>query len=72
MTSRLDRPILHLLGNLTVKHARRIFLRKVGMMPGVRLDADAPRTLGHAENEGPAVLRIEVGIGQHEEALVLL
>ena len=41
-------------------------------MSSVWLDADAPTTLGHSKHESPTLFRIQVGICQDEEALVLL
>ena len=72
MTSCLDGTVLDLASNLRGEVAHRdLVVSEVGMMPRVRLDADAPGLLCHAEHEGPAVLRIQVGIGQHEQALVV-
>ena len=39
-------------------------------MPCVTLYTDSPALLGHSEHKSPAILRIQVGIGQHQEALV--
>ena len=41
-------------------------------MPSIALDADPPALLGHPEDESPAILGVEVGVGQHQQALVLL
>ena len=46
-------------------------MSEVGVMPRVRLDADAPGLFSHAEHEGPAVFRIEVGIGENQQTLVV-
>ena len=74
VASCLDGPVLHQLCHLGVEHARRLVrvLGKVGMVPCVALDADSPALLGHTEDEGPTVFRVEVCVGQHEQALVLL
>ena len=72
MTRSLDGSILDQLGDPVVEDlARSARLRKVRMVPGVGLDADAPAALGHPEDEGPPVLRVQVGVRQHEQALVL-
>lgn len=72
MTRCFDRPILNLLGHTIVEvMTGGSFLRKVWMMPCIRLDADAPAALGHAKDEGPAVLRVKVGVRQDEQALVV-
>ena len=39
------------------------------MVAGVTLDADPPALLGHPEHEGPAILGVQVGVGEHEQAL---
>ena len=45
---------------------------EIWMMPSIALNANTPALLRHTEDEGPAVLGIQVGIGQHEQALILL
>ena len=74
VAGRLDCSVLHELGDLRIKHSRRLVgvLSEIWMVPSVALDADSPALLGHTEHEGPAVLRVEVGVGEHEQALVLL
>ena len=69
----LDGAVLHLHGDEVIEHAAGLVrtLREVRMVASVRLDADAPAALGHAEDERPAVLRVQVGVRQHEQALVL-
>ena len=42
------------------------------MEPSIRLDAHAPAALSHAKYERPTIFGIEVSIGQHQHALVLL
>ena len=42
------------------------------MVSRVGLDADSPRLLGHTKYERPTILGIEVSVGQHQQALVLL
>lgn len=71
---RLDCPVLDELGHFGVEHARRLvgMLSEVRMVSSVALDADAPALLGHSEDESPTVLRVQIGIGQYEEALILL
>lgn len=72
MTRSLDGSILDQLGDPVVEDlARPARLRKVRVVPGVGLDADAPAALGHPEDERPPVLRVQVGVRQHEQALVL-
>ena len=46
-------------------------LGELWVVPGVTLDADTPALLSHSENEGPALLWIEVGVCKDKEALVL-
>jgi hypothetical protein len=41
------------------------------VVSGIALNTNSPALLGHAENEGPSLLRVEVGIRQHQEALIL-
>lgn len=68
----LDGAVLHLHGDEVIEHAAGLVrtLREVRMVASVRLDADAPAALGHAEDERPAVLRVQVGIREHQKALV--
>lgn len=71
---RLYRSVLHKLGYLRVEHAgwQGGELGEVWMVPCVALDANTPALLRHTEDESPAVLRVQVGVRQHEQALVLL
>ena len=46
-------------------------LPKVWMMPCIALDAYPPALLGHSENKSPALLWVQIGIRQHQEALIL-
>lgn len=74
MASCLDCSVLHKLGNFCVEHTGRLVgvLGKIRMVPCVALDADSPALLGHTEDKGPTVLRVQVGVREHEQALVLL
>ena len=74
VAGRLDRSVLHELGHLGVEHPGGLsgVLGEVRVVPRVTLDADPPALLCHAEHECPTVLWIEVGVGEHEQALILL
>lgn len=67
----LHSTILYLPSDLRGKlaHSR---LPEVWMMPRVALDADSPALLGHSKNESPALLWVQIGIGQYQQALILL
>ena len=67
MTSRLNSSILYLTSYLWAKMPRVIHLsfRKIRMMSSVRLDANSPRLLCHAENEGPAIFGIKIRVSQN-------
>jgi hypothetical protein len=67
-------PILYEFGHLGIKHARGLIgvLGKVWMMSCITLNANTPALLRHAEHEGPAILRVQVCVGQHKQTLVLL
>ena len=59
----LDSPVLDLLCDSIVEHlVARSLLGEVRMVPGVRLNADAPAALSHTENKRPPVLRIQVSV----------
>jgi hypothetical protein len=63
VTGRLDCTILNLLGDLRAEHPLRlVVVGEVGMVTSIRLDANSPALLGHAEDEGPSLFRIEVSI----------
>lgn len=70
----LDRSVLYNLGHFGVKHPTWLVRvpGEVWMMTRIALNTDAPTLLGHAEDEGPAVFRVQVGVRQHEQALVLI
>ena len=69
----LNGPVLELFCNAIVKNvAKRSLLAKVWVKPSIRLDADAPVALTHTKYERPVILGIEINIGQHQQALVLL
>jgi len=69
---RLYRSVLDLPGDLGGEDADGlVVLGEVGVVASVALDANAPALLGHAEDEGPALLGVEVGVGEHEQALIL-
>ena len=63
--------ILYLPGNLgsELSHGS---LAKVRVVSGIALYADPPALLGHAKHKGPALFRIQVGVRQHQQTLVLL
>lgn len=68
----LDGPVLDLSRDFRREVAHRYFVvRKVRVMPRVRLNANTPALLGHTEYERPAVLRVQVGVRQHQEALIV-
>ena len=69
----LDCPVLNFPSNLGGKIPDRlVVMRKIRMMPCVTLNANSPTLLCHSKDKRPAVLRVQVGICKHEEALVLL
>ncbi len=72
MASRLNGSVLDFPCNLggEISHWD-VVMSKVRVVPGVALNANAPTLLSHAKHKSPTVLRIQVGIGQHKEALVL-
>lgn len=73
MTSRLDCSVLHFSCNLRGKIPDRlVVMGEIRMMPCIALNANSPTLLRHSKDKRPAVLRVQVGICEHEEALVLL
>lgn len=62
----LDSSILNKLGHFGIEHASWLIgvLGKVWMMSRITLNTNAPALLSHTEHEGPAVLRVQVGVGQ--------
>lgn len=72
VTRSLDGSVLDQLGDPVVEDlARPARLREVRVVSGVGLDADPPAALGHTEDKSPSVLRVQVGVRQYEQALVL-
>ena len=69
----LDGSILYEFGHFGIEHTGWLIgvLGKVRMMSCIALNANTPALLGHAEHEGPAVLRVQVCVRQDEQALVL-
>lgn len=64
MASRLNSPILHFPSNFGIELPHRlVVVSEVWVVARVALDADSPALLGHAEDEGPAVLGVQVGVG---------
>lgn len=47
-------------------------LGEVWMVTSIALDAYTPALLRHAEDEGPASLRVQISVCEHEQTLVLL
>jgi len=45
---------------------------KIWMMPCIALNANSPTLLSHTEDKGPAVLRVQIRICEHKQALILL
>lgn len=70
---RFDGPVLHFAGNLGREIPNRlVVVCEIRMMPRIALNANSPTLLRHSEHKRPAVLRVQVCVGQHEQALVLL
>ena len=68
----LHRSVLNFSGDLRGKYAAGLgVFGKVGVMAGITLDANPPALLGHPKHKRPPLLRIEVGVGEHQKALVL-
>ena len=44
---------------------------EVRVVSRVTLNANSPALLGHSEDKSPPILRVEIGVGQHQEALVI-
>lgn len=63
-------PILNFSGNLR-RELSCILLSEVRVVASVTLNANFPALLRHSKNESPAVLRIEISISKHKEALVV-
>ena len=73
VTRCLNSSILHLSRNLGSENPLRLCLTcKVGVVPCVTLNANPPALLSHSKHESPPVLRVQVSIREHEEALVIL
>lgn len=77
MTSCFDGSVLHLFGHPLVELPLRdpvpelVFVCKVWVVASVTLDADTPALLSHSKDEGPSVFGVQVGIGEHQQTLVL-
>lgn len=71
MACRLHSTILHLPSDFggELSHGS---LTEIGVVSGVALDADSPALFGHAKDEGPAFLWIQISIRQNQKALILL
>ena len=71
MARRLHCTILHLSSDFggELSHGS---LAKIGVVSGVALNTDSPALLGHAKDEGPAFLRVQISIRQNQKALILL
>ena len=67
----LNGPILDELGDTIVELLTNLRPGEVRVVPRVRLDADAPTALGHAKHKCPPVLRVQIGVRQHKQTLVL-
>lgn len=70
MAGSFNGSILHFFGDDFIKvplGLNALFLfGELRMVSRVALDADAPTLFGHAEDEGPPVLWVQVCIRQHE------
>ena len=71
VTSCLNGSVLNLLGHLSIEVAVGHLLGKVRVVSSVGLDADPPAALGHAKDESPAFFGVQIGVGEHQEALIL-
>ena len=73
MARSLDGTVLYELGHFGIEHTCWLVgvLGKVWMMSCITLNANTPALLSHTEHEGPAVLRVQVCVGQDKQALVL-
>ena len=73
VTGCLDCSILHFACNLGGEIPDGlVVVGEIWMMPRVALNANSPTLLRHSKDKCPAIFRVEVGIRQHKQALVLL
>jgi len=72
MTGCLNSSILHFPRDFGCEYSLGFGLvGEVRVMSRITLDANSPALLGHAEDESPPVFGVEVGVGQHQETLVV-
>ena len=73
MACSLDGSILYFPSNFRSEiSSRLVFMGKVRMMSCITLDANSPTLLCHSKYKSPPILRIQVSVRQHKQALVLL